>query len=170
MTSHNIVSYDLSIDQLDSYNMGEPMVLLVPMNPNFFPLGDPEKLITDVSGCLPDVDPQDIDDCRPGFIWCEPPLLPPAQRTTLNDVYGRTLSPMYARECDMVVSVWVAVTSINDGRANQIRGVFPDGAIRRGEDIYFPRVEHGVKSRPRSSKPKINPDYFVDSDFGGPQD
>ena len=165
------VTYDLSIEQLDSYNMEEPMVLLVPMNPSFFPLGDPLKLIADVAGCLPDVDPSDIDDCRPGFIWCEPHKVPPVQRTTLNDVYGRTLSPTLAKECPLVASVWVAVTSINDGRANRACGVFPSGAIRHGEDeeIYFPRVNHGIEATKRS-RPAVNPDYFVDTDFGGPED
>jgi hypothetical protein len=169
MTRH-IVSYDLSVEQLDSYNMGEPMVLLIPMNPSFFPLGNPAKLIRDVSACLPDIDPSDIDDCRPGHIWCEPPLMPPHQRTTLEDVYGRTLSPQYAEQASLVTSIWVAVTSVNDGRANQTRGVFPDGSIRKGDEIYFPRVDHGIKNRENLKRNSINPDYFVDSDFGGPQE
>jgi len=166
---NSTVTYDLDAEQLEMYENGQPMVLLVPVHPSFFPLGDALKLLNDVSQKLPDIAPSDIDDCRPGYIWCEPSTVPPLQRTSLSDIYGKTMSPSLAKECPFVVSLWVAVVSVNDGRANRVCGVFPEGAIRQDEEIFFPMVEHDVERLRKTSRPAVNPEYFVQTDFGKPE-
>ena len=162
-------TYDLDVDQLDAYEAGMPQVFVIPMNVAFQPLNkeDPTDLIRRAAASLPDISVDDIDDCRPGFIWAVPHKVPPLQRTSLSDVYGRTMSPAAAKECDLAASIWVAVVSVNDGRGARARGQFPSGAIRLEEDIYLPKVEHGVDQPEIAKKPIVDPDYFVDTDFGG---
>lgn len=164
------VSYHLSIEQIDRYEEEDPMVLLVPMGPNF-PLGDPTKLIDAIAEVLPEIDPEDIDDVRPGFAWTDASSLKPAQKTNLQDVYGPVVKPADARRLPFCVSVWVAIVSINDGRAHSKRGHWPDGAVRLGEDLFFPKVDSSGSRRVESEKrtPAIDPDYFVGDEFGDPR-
>lgn len=163
------VKYQLSIEQLDRYEDEDPMVLLVPMSPNF-PLGDPTRLIDAVAEVLPEISPEDIDDVRPGFAWTDASSLKPIQKTNLEDVYGAIVKPADARKLPFSASVWVAVVSINEGRAHSKRGHWPDGAVRMGEDLFFPKVDRASLSRDEDARrsPTIDPDYFVDNEFGDP--
>lgn len=164
------VSYQLDIDQIDRYEDEDPMVLIVPMSPNF-PLGDPSKLIDAVAEVLPEIDPSDIDDVRPGFAWANASSPKPVQKTSLEDVYGKSVKPSEAKQLPFCVSIWVAVVSIHDGRANSKRGVWPGGPIKLQEEVFFPKVDFAELRRGATDRqtPAVDPDYFVGDDFGGPQ-
>lgn len=169
---NEIVTYDLSPEQLDAYEANEPMVLLIPLHASS-PLGRGREadLIRAALKMLPDLNPADVDDVRPSHIWVDAGGPKPVHKTSLEDVFGTTLRPELAKLKPFVASVYVCVVSVNEGRAERVRGVWPGGAIRLEGDIFFPKSEISFDSEDnrKAARPSVDPDYFVPRDFGGPE-
>lgn len=167
------VQYELSVDQLEAYDAGEPMFLAIPMPANIRLQNpaDPEDLIEQACKIVPDLDPKHVDYVKPGFTFtnlCSPK---PSQKTTLEDVFGRPVSNLQAKDIPFSVSIWCIMLSVHEGRANRRRPQFPGGPVIYQDELFFavdekPGEEIATQKR---SKPLVDSDYFVSRNFGDKQ-
>lgn len=165
-----LCAYDLSREQLETYQAGEPMTLLVPCHPTFT-LGrhvSPDLLASQVLETLPDIEKTDVDYVGMSHVWCNMSAATRLTLTSLGDFVGTPMPLPKAKALPVSIQIRCIEVSVNDGRAERAVAAFPGGAIRLDGEIYFGQEtdQPGHESGPGS--PAVDPDYFVDDNFGGP--
>lgn len=170
MMSNNYPMYDLSPEQLDDYEEGKPLLLAFPVQPSF-PIGGNRDLTDIALESLPDIEAKDIDDIRPGYVWVNVGSFRKDPPNTLTGLLGPTTSKRQVQESDLVTSVFCILVSVHNARYSRVAAQFPAGLIYFDTGVEDERAYHAPEhpERPTFRSP-VNPDYFVDRDFGAPME
>lgn len=160
--------YDLSPEQFEAYELRQPLIVCVPVQP-CFSIGDKSKLEKQIHDSLPDVKPEDIDDIRPSYVWANIGAFRKDPPNTLDGLLGPVVSQRKVKPNDLVMSVFCVMVSLHGGRLARQAASFPSGLIYfdTGESDERAYSTTTASDRPTFRAP-VNPEYFVDRDFGKP--